>query len=212
MRKYFLSLTILLLLNFCTNTEVGDIIKLPEPKKEGGMPLYEALNKRRSLRDFNDSIEVPQEILSQALWSCYGFNEDQHRTVPSAKSWYPFLVYVFLKDGVYKYNPLAHELIKLFDGDHRAVSGTQTSIVTKAAINFVFIGNLRKESRIKNDSDKHLAFKLDIGHITQVLSLFAAANDMKGVVRGNVHTNQILDFLHLSPNDYAFTLAFSLGY
>ena len=58
---------------------------MPEPKKEGGMPLYEALNKRRSLRDFDDSIKVPYEILSQALWSCYGFNDEKHRTVPSAK-------------------------------------------------------------------------------------------------------------------------------
>ena len=57
MNKYFLSLTILLLLNFCNNTDVGEIIKLPEPKKEGGMPLYEALSKRQSLRNFDPSIK-----------------------------------------------------------------------------------------------------------------------------------------------------------
>ena len=210
MKNYLFSLTILLLLNCCTKSEIGDIIKLPEPKREGGMPLYEALNKRRSLRNFNDSIPVPQEILSQALWSCYGFNEEQHRTVPSAKGWYPFLIYVFDKDGVYKYNPVGHELIKLFDGDYRYVSGTQSAIVNKAGVNFVFIGNLRKESKIQTDSDKLIGIKLDIGHITQTLSLFASANNMKGVVRGNMNIAGLLDFLHLNKKDYVFGLAFSL--
>ena len=132
MNKYLLSLTILLLFNICNNTEIGEIIQLPEPKREGGMPLYEALNNRKSLRNFNDSIKVSQEILSQALWFCYGIREGTFRTVPLAKSWYPFLVYVFLKDGVYQYNPEGHSLIKLFDGYYRHISGTKTDVVTKA--------------------------------------------------------------------------------
>ena len=205
-------MTILLLLNFCTNTEVGDIVKLPEPKREGGMPLYEALNKRKSLRNFNNSIKVSPLILSQALWSCYGFNEGQHITVPSAKGWYPFLIYVFVEDGVYKYNPVGHELIKLFDGDNRYVTGTQTDVVTKAGVNFVFIADLREESRIETDYIKKEAIKYDIGHITQVLYLFASANNMKGVVRGEFDIKKILDFLHLSHEDYVIGLAFSLGY
>ena len=51
MNKYFLSLTILLLFNACINVEVGEVIKLPEPKRQGGMPLYEALNLRKSSRN-----------------------------------------------------------------------------------------------------------------------------------------------------------------
>ena len=184
---------------------------MPEPKKEGGMPLYEALNKRRSLRDFDDSIKVPYEIFSQALWSCYGFNDEKHRTVPSAKSWYPFLIFVFIEDGVYKYNPVGHELVKLFDGDYRDITGTQTAIVKKARVNLVFIGNKRKETIIEPEK-KIKAFQLDIGHVTMVLSLFASANNMKGVVRGMVDSDKLLDFLQLNQDDYAFALAFSLGY
>ena len=63
MSKYFLSLTILLLFNACFNTEVGEIIKLPEPKREGGMPLYQALSLRKSLRNFDPSIKVSSETL-----------------------------------------------------------------------------------------------------------------------------------------------------
>ena len=124
MNKFFFSMTILLLFNSCINTEVGEKIILPEPKREGGMGLYEALNNRKSSRIFVDSIKVTPELLSQALWSCYGIREGTYRVVPAAKAWYPFIIYVFLGDGVYKYNPEEHSLLKLFDGDHREITGT----------------------------------------------------------------------------------------
>ena len=75
----------------------------------------------------------------------------------------------------------------------------------------VFIGNKRKETIIEPEK-KIKAFQLDIGHVTMVLSLFASANNMKGVVRGMVDSDKLLDFLQLNQDDYAFALAFSLGY
>ena len=95
MNKYFLSLTILLLFNICINSDIGKVIKLPDPKRQGGMPLFEALSNRQSSRDFNDSIKVTPEIISQALWSCYGIKQGNLRTVPSSKAWYPFTDFYF---------------------------------------------------------------------------------------------------------------------
>ena len=212
MDKYFLIFTILLLFNSCNSIEVGEVLKLPEPKREGGPSLYEALNHRKSSRDFDGSAEISDEVLSQALWSCYGFGEDGHRTVPSAKSWYPFLVYVFKKDGVYKYFPETHELIKLFEGDYRRLTGTQNEVVTKAAANFVFISDLQKQSKLDSIDMKKMAVKYDIGFASMALYLFASANNMKGVVRGNYNADVILKFLELSSADYYIGLAFSLGY
>ena len=213
MNKYFLSLAILLLLNFCNNSEVGDVIKLPEPQREGGMPLYEALNNRKSSRDFDDSIKVPIELLSQALWCCYGIREGVFRTVPAAKAWYPLLPYIFMEDGVFLYNPESHELTKLFEGDHRDITGTQTSVVTKAGVNIVFIGDLEADGRIDtNKNMRKLAVYYGIGHVTMALSLFASANKMKGVVKGNIDSVRLLEFLGLNQEQYMFALAFSLGY
>ena len=212
MNKYYLIFTILFLFNICNNKQAGKIIKLPEPKREGGMPLYEALNKRKSSRDFNESAGITLELLSQGLWSCYGIAEDNHRTVPSTKGWYPFIIFVFTKEGVYKYNPEKHELLVLFDGDYRYVTGTQTKVVTKAAVNLVFIGDLRKKSRIVDDNLKKLAMKYDIGHISMNLYLFAAANNMKAVLRGNFEHGRIFKFLGLSKKDYILDLTFSFGY
>ena len=209
MMKYFL---IFLLLNICKNVEVGEIIQLPEPKREGGMGIYEAFSKRQSLRNFDGTAKISLETLSQALWVCYGIREGVYRTVPSAKAWYPFIIYVFLESGVYKYNPVGHALIKLMDGDHRVKAGTQKTLVSKAAANFVLFGDLNKESRIKDKAIKKEACKVDVGHVTMALSLFAAANNMKGVVRGEVDIAGLLEFLNLNPEDYKFGLAFSLGY
>ena len=54
--------------------------------------------------------------------------------------------------------------------------------------------------------------KVDIGNLTMALSLFAAANNMKGVIRGNFVQKDIFEFLNLNSNDYYMPLAFSLGY
>ena len=72
MNKHFLSLIILLLLNACINIEVGEVYNLPKPKREGGMSLYEALNLRKSSRDFDGSTKItPNTITSimELLWS-----------------------------------------------------------------------------------------------------------------------------------------------
>ena len=213
MNKYFLSLTILLLFNACINIEVGEEIKLPEPKREGGMPLYEALNLRKSLRNFDPSKKVSEETLSQALWSCYGVREGIFRVIPAAKAWYTFILYVFLEDGVYKYNPIEHSLLKIIDGDHREITGTQTAIVTKAQVNILFIADLKMKSRFAEDMQlRRDAAKVDIGNLTMALSLFASANNMKGVIRGNFNEKQVMDFLGLNQKDYYMPLAFSLGY
>ena len=213
MSKYFLSLTILLLFNICINTEVGEIIKLPEPKREGGMPLYQALSLRKSLRNFDPSIKVSYETLSQALWSCYGVREGNYRVIPAAKAWYTFVIYLFVEDGVYKYNPIEHSILKIIDGDHREITGTQKAIVTKARINFLFIADLNMKGRAPEDKTiRREIVKADIGNITMALSLFAAANNMKGVIRGELSQQAIFEFLNLNSNDYYMPLAFSLGY
>ena len=203
MNKYFLFLTFILLFNICINSDIGTVIKLPEPKRQGGMPLFEALNIRQSSRDFNDSIRVTPEIISQALWSCYGIRQGNLRTVPSSKAWYPFTVYLFLEEGVFTYNPEGHELTKIFDGDHREITGTQTEIVTKARVNFVFVADLNKPSVLPDSKEwRRKSAMADIGHVTMTLYLFAASYRMKGIARGSFDEDKILTFL--IPNNLFF--------
>ena len=57
---------------------VGDSamsISLPPPKKQGGLPLMEALLMRHSSREFSpEPLSLP--LLSTVLWAAYGINRE----------------------------------------------------------------------------------------------------------------------------------------
>ena len=214
MKSIYLIFAILLIDQYYAE-DVGHKTYLPAPEKDGGMPLYEALSKRQSKRDFDPNKRVNEKILSQALWACYGSNRAKKKlkTTPSAKGWYPLLVYVFLEQGVYLYDALEHSLTKKFDGDFRYLTGTQTDLVNSARINIVLIADFKKPSLMDPDDEhKWRSMYLDTGHCAMALSLYAASNNMKGVDRAMVEPDPLLKFLGLPKDDYIFTLAFSLGY
>ena len=211
MKQIYMIILLCLYTQYIVSYEIGDIIQLPEPKKDGGMTLKEALNNRKSSRDFDDTKKIDNYILSQALWSCYGVNRPNgYRTTPSAQAWHPLIIYAFLEDGVYKYNPLDNTLTVVLLGDHRAKTGTQ-AYVAKAAVNFVIVGDLNKKTTYDSNVKK-LAIYSDTGHCTMGFSLFTAANNMKGVDRAMVDIDALFELLGLSKNDYLFSLAYSLGY
>lgn len=214
MKTIYIALFIILYLQFCLSTEVGEKVQLPEPETSGGMTLNEALNNRKTSRDFDGTKKIDLQTLSQALWSCYGVNRPNgYRTTPSSKSWFPLIVYVFLDDGVYRYEPKENMLTKVLDGDQRSYAGSQQAIVTNASVNFVIFGDFNKKSSMDGDDEHKIrSIYLDTGHCTMGLSLFASSQNMKGVVRGMVDADKVLELLGLNKKDYLFSLAFSLGY
>ena len=214
MKKIYIALFIFLYFQYCLSVEVGETIELPEPETTGGMTLNEALNNRKTSRDFDGTKKIDLQTLSQALWSCYGVNRPNgYRTTPSAKSWFPLIVFVFLEDGVYRYEPKENMLTKLIDGDKRSYTGDQKEIVTNASVNFVIFGDFKKKSSMDgDDGHKKVSIYLDSGHCTMGLSLFASSQNMKGVVRGNIDPYKVLNLLGLNSEDYLFSISFSLGY
>ena len=214
MKQFYIAFFIILYFQYCLQVEVGEKIELPEPETTGGMTLNEALNNRKTSRDFDGTKKIDLQTLSQALWSCYGVNRPNgYRTTPSAKSWFPLIIYVFLEDGVYKYEPKENVLTKILDGDQRSYTGTQKAIVNNASVNFVIIGDFKKKSSMDGDDEHKIrSIYLDTGHCTMGLYLFASAENMKGVVRGLVNADSVLELLGLNKEDYLFSLAFSLGY
>ena len=209
-----LIITFIFLLSFQNSiSSEKKVIKLPEPQKEGGMPLYEALNKRQSLRNFNNSIKITPEIISQALWSCYGVNREKNnlRTIPSARLWYPLIIYVFLDDGIYLYDSIQHSLTKIIKGDYRKLTGTQ-KFAGDARMNILLVADFKKKSPTMDDPHKMRSLYMETGHCAMALGLFAAANNMKGVERAMINHEPLLKLLKLNKDDYIITLAFSLGY
>ena len=88
-------------------------IQRPPAQTSGGMPLMEALQNRKSQRSFS-SRELSDQQLSDLLWAAYGINRpDGFRTVPSARSYNEFDIYMIKEEGWYVYDPEEHSLLKM---------------------------------------------------------------------------------------------------
>ncbi|UCE22932.1 MAG: SagB/ThcOx family dehydrogenase, partial [Candidatus Aminicenantes bacterium] len=102
--------------------------KLKVPQKEGGMPLWEAINLRHSFRNFKDQ-PMKKDIFSQLLWATQGITHEsmgfEFRAAPSAGALYPVETYLALhnveefESGIYHYGVQNHEIEQLKKGDFR---------------------------------------------------------------------------------------------
>ena len=99
--------------------EEAKTIDLPEVTGMD-MPLIECLKQRRTIRDLRDE-EIPQEMISSLLWSAYGINREEEgkRVVPSAVNMQEFDIYLFTREGVYRYEAEKNHLVFVLEGDHR---------------------------------------------------------------------------------------------
>lgn len=96
-----------------TSTPVvhGTEIVLPAPDLSRGVTVGEALQQRRSWREY--SVEpLTLEELSGVLYAAAGINrpENDHLTAPSALALYPIRTYAFFKEGIYRYEAKGHKL------------------------------------------------------------------------------------------------------
>lgn len=190
-----------------------ETIELLAPDTTCGMPLMKAVKNRKSDRAFEER-NLSLRDLSNILWMANGINrEDGKRTVPSALALYPLETYAILANGIYLYNPVAHELTPVVEGDYRELAGLQ-DFVYKAPLNLVFIADYNKyngDRKVPEEKRLYLA-ALDAGHCTQNVYLFCAAAGMKAVVRAGAKEKELLEVLNLDPQTHQFVVAQTVGY
>ena len=89
-------------------TKVRD---LPPARQAGGKPLIEALQLRRSIREYVDR-PLPPQVLSDLLWAAFGINRSAtgDRTAPYWRHIMVIDVYAAMADGVWFYDPKQHRL------------------------------------------------------------------------------------------------------
>jgi SagB-type dehydrogenase family enzyme len=100
-------------------------IELPKPKYDSNISIEKALFERRSTREYKDQ-PLNLTDLSQLLWAAQGITDPSGlRTAPSAGALYPLKVYVVvgdvinISDGIYRYDPEDHVLLRVAEGDRR---------------------------------------------------------------------------------------------
>jgi len=184
-------------------------VTLPAPHKTGGMRLMQALNERKSTREFSAQKLTPQ-VLSDLLWAAWGVNRaDGRRTAPSASNRQEIDIYVASPDGLYLYQATEHRLQPIVSDDLRSVTGTQ-DYVKEAAINLVYVADLAKMGNGSAES-KTLYSGADTGFISQNVYLFCASEGLVTVVRASIDRDALGKAMHLRP-DQRIILSQSVGY
>lgn len=184
-------------------------IKLPEPKVRGEISLEQALQERRSFRDFSESA-LTLEAVSQLLWAAQGITAEWGgRTAPSAGGLYPLEVYLIagnvdgLAAGVYKYRPEGHELVKVRDGDLRdklAAASLDQTWVKEAAINII-ISAIYERTTGKYGERGIRYVHMEAGHSAQNIYLQTTALDLGMVTIGAFQDDQVKEIAGMTENE-----------
>lgn len=177
-------------------------IKLGPPRKNGGMPLWQAIGRRRSVRSFSRK-PIEKEVLSQLLWASQGITAVaigfELRAVPSAGALYPVETYLVIHNveeiepGIYHYGVKGHELESLQPGDFReaiARAALDQDMAYSAGVVFVWTAVFER-SKWKYRERAYRYVYLDAGHIAQNIALAAAASGLGTCQIGALYDDEV---------------------
>lgn len=198
----------------------AEIIHLPDIsndviKKEN---ILECIKDRRSIRLYSQEA-LSLEELSYLLWATQGITGTSQagltlKTVPCSGATHSFETYLFimnvegLKKGVYRYLPVKHDLIYLFD-----LTNIEQKI-DEVTLDQPFVPNFAKKAAVllawstipyrsewKFDITAHKKILIDIGHVCQNLYLAGEAIDAGTCAIGIYDQKMIDQMLELDGED-----------
>ena len=185
-----------------------NVIPLPAPVTDAGMPLAEALRLRRSVRDYGRGALALAEI-AQLLWATQGITDPEGlRTAPSAGALYPLEIYLVAGDvaelaaGVYHYLPERHELTRVLTDDPRSALAAaalgQSWVRQNAAVLAACAVYARTESKYGRRAKRYV--HMEAGHAAQNLFLQATSLNLNTVVVGAFDDAAVRKVLRLPKN------------
>jgi nitroreductase len=184
-------------------------IELPAPRHEGGLPLLQALNLRRSIRDYSERA-LPRQVLSDLLWCAFGINRPSgDRTAPYWRHVMVIDVFAAMADGVWLYEPKRHVLLPHLGADIRAQTGLQ-DFVAKAPLNLIYVAHGERMQDISAE-ERRLYASVDAGFIGQNVYLFCASEGLASVFRGAIDYEKLTRAMQLGAGQFV-TFAQTVGY
>ena len=185
--------------------ESPSIIKLPEPKVDGKVPLEKAIFRRRSVRDYRGDALTMGEV-SQLLYAAQGSTDPKGlRSTPSAGALYPLEVYVVagrvegLLSGIYRYRSRGHELIKVVEGRQEgelAAAALGQSWIKDAPASIVISAVYERTTGKYRDRGLRYVH-MEAGHAAQNVCLQAVAAELGSVIVGAFSDNDVKTALHM---------------
>jgi len=185
---------------------INNQIYLPAPAKKGGIPLAEAIARRRSIRDFTPE-PISQSELSEILWAAQGITDKSWRcrTVPSAGATYPLEFFVVcggikeMDDGIYHYNIDSHSLTRHYQGDVRlelAKAALTQEFIYEAPVDIVICAVYERTLRRYGARGERYVH-MEVGHAGQNIYLQATALGLATVAIGAFHDEPVRKVLRL---------------
>ena len=185
-----------------------DVIKLPDPQKDGGIPLMKALSLRQSTRGgFGPAVKLTMQQMSDMLWAADGINRPgtNHRTAPSAVDWQNVDIYVTTEDGLFLYDAQAHALKVLGKEDIRKVAGQQ-DFVPGAPCNLIYVADFAKAKGMGPGAAVMPTAEtwsfVGVGAIAQNVYLWCASENLACIVRAMADAEVIKKALNLRPEQH----------
>jgi nitroreductase len=185
-------------------------IPLPKPQIEGGRPLMQVLQDRKTVREFS-SKALPTQILANLLWAAWGINrpDSGRRTAPSAMNRQEIDLYIATSEGLYLYDAKENLLKTILTRDVRGLTGRQP-FVKEAPVSLIYVADLSKVGGgTPEDKDKYAW--ADTGYISQNVYLFCASEGLVTGVRALIDRPALAKEMRLGP-DQRITLAQSVGF
>lgn len=177
------------------NLNAQEVKKLPQPDMQLQVTLTEALQKRRSDREFNADKNITDQQLSQLLWAACGVNRADRKllTIPTAVNAQDIQVYVCCKDGVSLYLPYDNTLLKVTDTDVREMLAERQPNMKAAPLFLLIVSN---QEKFRNGSEIYGA--MDAGYSSQNICLMCAALGLKTVPRAMMNKEKVAQALGLN--------------
>lgn len=193
---------------------------LPGPLGHQGLSLEEAIERRRSQRDYAAAAMSLAE-LSRLLHAAQGITDRRtgHRAAPSAGALYPIETYVVahnvegLQPGVYHYAVQAHALELLRPGDFRAAvvqAGLLQEFLGQAGVCLI-LSAIFQRTRWKYRERTYRYVLLEAGHAGQNIYLAAASMGLGACAVGAFLDDEVNALLGLDGEDEAGLYLIAVG-
>jgi SagB-type dehydrogenase family enzyme len=189
--------------------KVMKTVSLPAPRYDSDISLEQSLMRRRSVRSYTGEPLALTEV-SQLLWAAQGITDEAGlRTAPSAGGLYPLEVYLVSVDvanldpGIYHYNPEAHELEQLVQGDMRdelADASLSQSCVREGAASLIITAVYERTTGKYGERGIRYVY-IEAGHAAQNVCLQATAMGLGLVTVGAFDDEQITGLLGLPADE-----------
>lgn len=187
--------------------ELAKTIKFDAPPKALKADVMDALQNRKSAKSFTEKVVSYKEI-GNILWAANGINrpETGHRTAPSALNKQDVDLYVFTTQAAYKYDPKAHAMNLVVEGDNRALFTERM----KTPVIILLVTDVSKFDR-GPEADRILMGAADAGLVSENISIYCAGAKIDTRVRASMDKAGLQKLLGLSEKQIPM-LNHAVGY